>query len=158
WSLRRVRIDQPHIPLQTYFTPCEARFVRTDLRRTGQQIGYLMGSGDQVPDALEQMGYKVHLLSDDDVERGDLHGSAPIAAGVPPSNPRPRLRALQPRLLDYVSNGGRLVIQYNRPDDGLGKLGPYPFTISNDRVTVEGVPVTLTRPEHSLLNVPNKIG
>jgi hypothetical protein len=68
------------------------------------------------------------------------------------------LKALQPRLLDYVAKGGRLIVQYNTSENGLGEaLGPYPFTISRERVTVEGSPVTITKPDHALVTWPNRI-
>ena len=81
-----------------------------------------------------------------------------IVVGVRAYNTRPRLRKLQDRLLDYVSAGGRLVIQYQTPDRELNdRLGPYPFSISRDRVTVEQAPMTMKAPAHALLNKPNKI-
>jgi hypothetical protein len=153
-----VRIDHPHIPIQTLLPPAEARLVRTDIRRTGTRVAYLMGSGDQVPEALGQLGYQVTLLDDDEVENADLARFDAIVVGVRAYNTRPRLRTLQPRLLDYVSNGGRLVAQYNTSDEALNdRLGPYPFKISRDRVTVEEAPVQFVE-SHPLMSRPNKIG
>ena len=73
-------------------------------------------------------------------------------------NTRPRLRALQPRLLDWVNAGGTLIVQYNTADRTLPRLGPWDFTISRDRVTVEEAEVTPLLPAHPLLNTPNRIG
>ena len=158
-SYRLVRIDHPHIPVQTLFPPAEAHLVRADVRHAGAEVGYLMGSGDAVPDALRQMGFHVTLLGDEDVERADLSRFDALVVGVRAYNTRPRLLALEPRLLDYVTNGGRLVVQYQTPDEALsGKLGPFPFTISRDRVTVEEAPMRLLKPQHPLLTAPNKIG
>ncbi|HEY6867121.1 MAG TPA: LmbE family protein, partial [Candidatus Eisenbacteria bacterium] len=157
-SYRLVRIDHPHIPVQTLLPPAEAHLVRAEVRRTGSQVGYLMGSGDQVPEALRQMGYGVTLLSDEDVEHADLSRFDAIVAGVRAYNTRPRLVTLEPRLLDYVAGGGRLVVQYMTPDPALSdRLGPWPFTISRDRVTVEEAPMRLLKPQHPLLTTPNKI-
>jgi len=159
YDRRIVRLDYPHIPIQTLLPPAESRLVRTDLKTTGHEIGYLMGSGDQGPEALRQMGFHVTLLADDDVEQSDLMRFDAIVAGVRVYNTRPRLRARQRRLLDYVEAGGRLVLQYDTADDALkDKLGPWPFTISRDRVTVEDAPMTLLAPEHPLLTTPNRIG
>jgi LmbE family N-acetylglucosaminyl deacetylase len=158
YSSRLTRIDYPHIPIQTLLPPCEARVVHADIKHTGESIAYLMGSGDQVPEALEQMGYRVTLLSDDDVENGNLARFGCIVAGVRAYNTRPRLRVLQPRLLDYVKNGGRLVVQYNTPEDALNdRLGPWPFKLTRDRVTVEDAEMRVLRPKHPLLSVPNVI-
>jgi LmbE family N-acetylglucosaminyl deacetylase len=154
-----VRLDYPHIPMQTLLPPVEARLVRTDLKTSGHVAGYLMGSGDQGPQALEQMGFDVTLLDDDDVENADLARFDVIVAGVRAYNTRPRLRALQGRLLEYVSAGGRLVLQYDTAEEALqDRLGPFPFRISRDRVTVEEAPVDMKATDHPLLAVPNRIG
>jgi LmbE family N-acetylglucosaminyl deacetylase len=158
YARNRVRIDYPHIPVQTLFPLAEAKLVKTSVRRTGERVAYLMGSGDQGPEALRQMGFQVTLLTDDDVQSMDLSKFQTIVAGVRAYNTRPRLRVLEPRLLDYVKDGGRLVIQYQTPDAELkDRLGPYPFTVSRDRVTDEEAPMRQIAPQHPLLNAPNKI-
>ncbi|MBI3539708.1 MAG: LmbE family protein, partial [Candidatus Eisenbacteria bacterium] len=125
---------------------------------TGEQVAYLMGSGDQVPDALGQMGFRVTLLSDDDLANADLARFGAVVVGVRAYNTRPRLRALEGRLLDYVRAGGRVVVQYNTVDGTLrDRLGPYPITLSSDRVTVEEAAMRVLQPAHPLLNVPNHI-
>jgi hypothetical protein len=157
-SSRPVTIDYSHIPLQTVLMPAEARLVRTDVKRSGQEIGYIMGSGDPVPEALTEMGYRVTLLSDDDVERSDLERFDAVVTGVRAYNTRPRVLAAQRRLLDYVSRGGTLVVQYNTADPSLvDRLGPHPFTISRERVTVEEAPVRFLAASHPLLHHPNQI-
>jgi hypothetical protein len=158
WDRSLVRLDYPHLPVQTLWPQSEARLVRTDLRTRGQRLAYLMGSGDQVPEALRQMGFDVTLLEDDDLERRDLSAFDAVVVGVRAYNTRPRLRRLQPRLIDYVRQGGRLVIQYQTPDPALDdKLGPYPFKVSRDRVTVEEAEVRFADANDPLLNLPNKI-
>ncbi len=152
------RIDYPHVPIQALLTPCEARLVHTDLQVRGQWIAYLMGPGDQGPDALRQMGFDVTLLDDDAVESTDLSRFDCIVTGVRAYNTRPRLRVLQPRLLEYVKNGGRLVVQYCTNDDALNdRLGPWPLRISRDRVAVEGAEMRFLQPAHPLLRAPNVI-
>ncbi len=153
-----LRIDYPHVPIQTMLPPCESHLVHVDLARSGEQIAYLMGPGDEVPEALRQMGFRVTLLDDDEVENADLSRYSCIVAGVRAYNTRPRLRVLEPRLLDWVKNGGRLVVQYCTPEAALNdRLGPWPFTISRDRVAVEEAEMRFLKPAHPLLNVPNKI-
>jgi LmbE family N-acetylglucosaminyl deacetylase len=158
WAQSLVRIDYPHIPVQTLYPAAEARLVRADIRRVPGAVGYVMGSGDPVPDALRQMGFAVTLLSDDELETGDVSGYAAIVTGVRAYNTRPRLRAVQPRLLDWVNAGGTLIVQYNTADAGLPELGPFPMKLSRERVTVEEAEVTFSRPAHPLLAVPNRIG
>jgi hypothetical protein len=154
-----VRLDYPHVPIQTLLPPAEARLVRTDLKTTGHEIAYLMGSGDEVPDALTAMGFHVTVLDDDELADADLARFDVVVVGVRAYNTRPRLRAQQRRLLDWVASGGRLVVQYQRPEDAIqDRLGPWPLRVSNDRVTVEEAPVTLLKPDHVLLTTPNRIG
>ncbi|MGH7743139.1 MAG: NEW3 domain-containing protein, partial [Candidatus Eiseniibacteriota bacterium] len=158
-ALKLQRIDDPHVPIQSLLAPAESRLLRADVRASGGAIGYLMGSGDQVPDALEQMGFQVTLLTDDEVENSDLSHFSCIVAGVRAYNLRPSLRALEGRLLDYVAGGGRLVIQYLTPEDAVNnRLGPWPLTISRDRVTDEDAEMKFLQPSNALLNTPNRIG
>lgn len=155
----RMVIDYPHIPVQTLFPPTEAHLIRADIRTVGSRVAYVMGSGDDVPAALEELGYRVALLSDDEIESGALSGFDAVVVGIRAYNTRPRLRALQPRFFDFVSAGGTMLVQYNTVEDALqDRLGPYPFKISRDRVTVEGAPVRILHPEHPLLRAPNTIG
>ncbi|MEO5619123.1 MAG: PIG-L family deacetylase, partial [Candidatus Eisenbacteria bacterium] len=156
---QKLTLDYPHLSLQTLLPVAEARLIRTDLAIRGRSIGYVMGSGDQVPEALRQMGFQVSLVTDDDLDRGDLARFETLVIGVRAYNTRPRLLAGQKRLLDWVEKGGRLVMQYQTADNAFqDRLGPFPFRISRDRVTVEEAPVTVLKPALPLMNVPNKIG
>lgn len=152
-------IDYPHIPAQRILSSATARIVRSDIKRSGSRIGYIAGSGDEVPDALRQAGYAVDLLSDTDLDRADLSRYDAIVAGVRAYNTRKRLRGLQSKLMNYVSNGGTYVVQYNTTDElATDAIGPFPFKLSRDRVTVEEAPLKVLRADHPLLNTPNKIG
>ncbi|HEV2864122.1 MAG TPA: PIG-L family deacetylase [Pyrinomonadaceae bacterium] len=155
-----VEIDYPHIPRQTLFPQAEAALVRADIERRGARVGYVMGSGDEMPEALRQVGYEVVLLSDEDLENADLSKFDAVVTGVRAYNTRAALRRQQPRLVEYVERGGTLVVQYNTPDRTLegAALGPFPFRVSQDRVTDEAAAVELLAPSDALLNAPNKIG
>ncbi len=158
WSHRMVRLDHSHVPIQTLFPEAFARLVRADVAHSGETVGYVMGSGDRVPDALHQIGYRVRLLGDDDIANGSWGDLDAVVIGVRAYNTRPRLKALQRRLLDYVRDGGTLVVQYNTAEPSLvDRLGPHPFTISRERVTVEEAPVRRLAPDHPLLTRPNRI-
>jgi LmbE family N-acetylglucosaminyl deacetylase len=153
-----VKIDYPHIPIQTLFPTASARAVRSDIKRVGQHIGYIAGSGDEVPRALEQMGYDVHLLTDDEITNHSLQQYDAIVVGVRAFNVRETLENQLAPLLRYVENGGTAVVQYNTVDETLAKvLGPYPLELSRDRVTVEEAPVRSIEPHHRVLETPNKI-
>ncbi|HZT57387.1 MAG TPA: PIG-L family deacetylase [Pyrinomonadaceae bacterium] len=153
-------IDYPHIPRQTLFPLADAKLVRVDLQRRGSRVGYVMGSGDEIPEALRQVGYDVTLLSDEDLAGADLSRFDAVITGVRAYNTRAALRQNQRRLLEYVERGGTLVVQYNTPDRTLEgvQLGPYPFKpVSDERVTDEDAGVTVLAPEDPILNAPNKI-
>jgi LmbE family N-acetylglucosaminyl deacetylase len=151
-------IDYPHIPAQRVFGDATAKAVRVNVKKRGSRVGYIMGPGDEVAEALRQIGYEVTLLTDADLERGDFARYDAIVTGVRAYNTRKRLKLAQPKLLDYVNNGGTLVVQYNTLQELLiDSPGPYPFKITSDRVTVEEAPVRFVHPDHPLLITPNKI-
>jgi hypothetical protein len=118
-----------------------------------------MGAGDEMPEALREMGLEVTLLSSSDLEQGDLSRFDAIVAGVRAYNVRADIRASQHRLLDYVKDGGTYIVQYNTGDNSLN-MGPYPFTVppgNRYRVTVEDAPVALPHVDSRLLQYPNRI-
>jgi LmbE family N-acetylglucosaminyl deacetylase len=157
-ALAITEIDYPHIPAQRLFGESSARVVRANIARRGKTVGYIMGSGDEIPGILRQVGYEVTLLTDDDLDQGDFARFDAIVTGIRAYNTRRRLRAAHAHLMDYVANGGTMVVQYNTLDDlAVSAPGPFPFTISRDRVSVEEAPVRLLDPSHFLLTRPNRI-
>jgi len=153
-----VEISYPHIHRQVYFPESRLRVVKLDIRTEGKRIGYIMGAGDEVPRALENLGYDVVELSDEMLENTDLSPFDAIITGVRAYNTRDVLIKLKDKLLRYTENGGTLVVQYNVASNPLAdRIGPYPLTIGRDRVSVENAPVLFLSPDHRLLNFPNKI-
>jgi len=149
----------PHIPPQTLFPPSDVKLVRANIEVKVHKVGYIMGAGDEMPDALRQLGLEVTLLGPSDLEQGDLGRFDAIVAGVRAYNVRGDLKANQARLLNYVKDGGTYVVQYQTGDASLN-LGPYPFTVPGGtrwRVTVEEAPVTFPHPDSPLLQYPNHI-
>ncbi len=155
-------ISYPHIEPVTWLPAAEARLVRADVRISARRIGYIMGAGDDLPEALRQLGCEVSLLDATELARGDLSRFDALVTGVRAYNVRADLRANQYRLLEYVSQGGTLLVQYNTLDSGpaarsLAALGPFPLRIGRERVTVEDAPVSFPDPDHPLLRAPNRI-
>jgi LmbE family N-acetylglucosaminyl deacetylase len=151
-------ISYPHIESQVFLEPAQSHVLLLDLEKAGARIGYITGSGDDILPLLARIGYRVDLLSDSDIETADLRAYDAIVAGVRAYNTRQALRASNERLLRYVADGGRYIVQYvTRQQSSNASIGPYPFTISNARVSVETAPVALLHPDHPLLRRPNVI-
>lgn len=161
-------IPYSHIPTQTVLIPSEGKLAAASLKVLSKRIGYVMGASDKEPEAIRQMGVQVDVLGEKDLSTVNLAVYDAIVTGVRAYALRPDLRASQPKLLEYVNNGGTLVVQYNNPSDkrmsaaiadALDHMGPYPFSFSGDdaRVTDENAPMNILQPASPLLNTPNKI-
>ena len=151
-------IEYPHIRRQHIYDSADATLKVVDVRTAPNLlVGYVMGVGDQVPPAIEQLGAKVELIGAEDLAWGNLARFDTIVTGVRAYERRADLRANNSRLLDYVKNGGTLVVQYNKFEFNEAQYGPYPAKVSNDRVTDERAPVTILAGGDPLLNRPNKI-
>ncbi len=152
-------ITYDHIPYITYFKEALLTVKKIDLKIAGNRIGYIVGAGDKVPEALEQMGYDVTLLGDKELSRNNLQQFDAIITGVRAYNTDEWLNNHYSQLMSYVNNGGNLIVQYNRNTNNgpLSKIGPYKFDISSTRITDENAEVKFLNPDHSVLNFPNKI-
>jgi len=156
-QLRTLSYD--HIPRIDYFRPAVEKFVMADVKTAGHRIGYIEGAGDKVPQALQQMGYEVVLLKEKDITPSNLRQFDAILTGVRAYDVHDWLTARHDALMEYVKEGGNLIVQYNRDNLGQVKsnIGPYPFAVANTRVTDENARVNFLQPEHPVLNFPNKI-
>jgi hypothetical protein len=153
-----VEISYPHIKRQTYFPKSRMKVVKIDIKKSGNNIGYIMGTGDEVAESLHNLGYDVTLLNDEMLGKEDLTPFDAIITGIRAYNTRERLKYTQDKLLQYVKNGGTLIVQYN-VSRGLQieNIGPFPLTIGRDRVSMETAPVSILDPDHQILNFPNII-
>jgi LmbE family N-acetylglucosaminyl deacetylase len=155
-----ILIEYDHIPTQMVLRPSTAKIVRIDLVKKGNKVGYVMGAGDLIPASLEQIGYDVMLLEDGDINAENLKQYDAVIIGIRAYNTRDRLKFSHRELLKYVEEGGTMIVQYNttgelKIDDT--EIGPYPLELSRDRVAVEDAEVRFLKPEHAVLNFPNKI-
>lgn len=152
------RISYSHIPMQTLLERAEGKLLNLDLKKRGRNIGYIMGAGDEVPKALEQMGYMVSMISDEELHEGDLSKYDAIVAGIRAYNTRAQLLQSNKRLLEYVESGGTYVVQYQVMERGqTDDIAPFPMEISRDRVSDESAVVSFVDAKHPVLNVPNRI-
>jgi LmbE family N-acetylglucosaminyl deacetylase len=153
-------IKYDHIPYINYFHKANVSLKYIDLKTHGKKIGYIVGAGDKVPQALEQMGYEVTLLTDKELAKNNLNQFDAILTGVRAYNTNEWMNKYYDKLMKYVNEGGNLIVQYNTSNQ-IGpvraKIGPYNFNIIRTRITDENAPVTFLKPEHPVFNFPNKI-
>ena len=117
-----------------------------------------MGSGDEIPQSLEQIGYSVDLISDADLAETDFSDYDAIITGTRAYNVREALALHQDRLFAYVKSGGTLITLHNtRFGLPIDKIGPYPINLSRARVSDETAPVMLLEPNHPIITRPNQI-
>ena len=154
-------IAYDHIPTITYFPKAKANLVKVDLKTVGRKIGYIIGAGDKVPEALEAMGYDVKYLSEADLTDDNVKQFDAIITGIRSFNIYEYLTTQNDVLNRYVENGGNLIVQYlksNQVGAKRVKVGPFTFGIdAGSRVTEEDAKVNFLLPDHPVLNYPNKI-
>ena len=152
-------IEYPHVERRQVMKPAEATVEVVNVKTTPNiSVGYIVGVGDQVPPALEQLGAKVTDIDEDELAWGDLSKYDVIITGVRAYERRADLRAYNRRLLDYVERGGTVIVQYNKFEFNQAQYGPYPAKVSSNRVADETVPVKILVPDDPVFNFPNKIG
>jgi LmbE family N-acetylglucosaminyl deacetylase len=156
----------PSIPTLLWSQPAECRVYAFDVTVPDHlRVGYISAESEPVPEALERLGIHVEMLDAATLAFGDLSRFDAVVVGVRAYELRPELPGANQRLLDYVSDGGTLVVQYQR-DFAWDKFqyAPYPAKINSDkpnsplpRITDENSPVKFLKPDDPLLNGPNKI-
>jgi hypothetical protein len=151
-------VSYPHIQTHRLYWPATATAQVLDLTVVPLRVGYIMGSGDQVPDALRRIGMEVALIDDETLATGDLSRFDTIVVGIRASEARPEFVANNGRLLQYVERGGTLIVQYQQTDYAMRGLPPYPASAAaNVRVTDETAPVNILSPDHPVFTFPNRI-
>ncbi len=153
------KIEYTHIEPRYVYKPSVSKLELFDVKVAANlKVGYVMGSGDDGPEALRQLGVSPHLIDANELAAGDLSVYDTIVLGIRVYEVNDVAIANNKRLLDYVTNGGTLIVQYNKNEYETGNFAPYPIKVGRgDRVTDENAPITLLAPEHPLLNFPNKI-
>ena len=152
-------VEYPHIHRRHVVEPARTRVKAIDVRLpAGLRVGYVMGVGDEMPAAIQQLGAEVHLIEPRELASGDLARYNVIVTGVRAYERRPDLRANNSRLLEYVKNGGVLLVNYNKQEFNQAQYGPYPAKVGQNRVTDENAPIEVLVPQHPVFNTPNRIG
>lgn len=153
-------IDYQHLPMLTSVQEFSVKLIKASISNSKAQIGYIEGAGDDIPKALELLGYQVEKIDKQSVSLDQLQKMKAVITGVRAYNTNEDMHLIQPLLEQYVLKGGRLIIQYNTLN-WLSALKadpvPYMLQLSNKRVTDEKAEVKILKPSHFLLNKPNKI-
>jgi len=159
--LARRDVDYPHIRPRAVLQPSTIRVAPVQVERIKAKVGYVMGSGDRIPEALAGLGVDVEVLDDEAVAKRRFDDFDVIVLGVRVHNVRPEVTAAEEALFDWVDGGGRLIVQYNTNSwysKLKARLGPKKLEVDRTRVTDEHSPVELLAPEHPLLRRPHAIG
>lgn len=157
FDLATNRILYKHIPNLTYFSPANVQVTKANWTVSGDKIGYIAGAGDEIPEVLESLGYPVTVLDEKDYTVENLSQYKAIVVGIRAYNTNEILAGNQQILMGYVRTGGNVIVQYNTSSGLLtNQLGPYDFSLSRTRVTVQGSPVEADF-SHPLLSSPNQI-
>jgi LmbE family N-acetylglucosaminyl deacetylase len=138
------------------YKPAQLKTRKVDVKLApGLRIGYVMGTGDLVPEAIEELGATPHLLSAPELESSDLSAWNVIVIGIRAYSSRPELSVVQPRLQEFVERGGTLIVQYQ----SANFPAPLPLAMGRtpERVVDEQAPVKLLVPADPLLTWPNAI-
>jgi LmbE family N-acetylglucosaminyl deacetylase len=149
-------VSYPHIQTHRYYRPAEVSARVIDVKIEPIKVGYIVGSGDRVPEAIRQMGFDLETISENDLANGDLSKFDAIVVGIRAYQVRPDLVANNARILNYTREGGTLIVQYQLPAYAQQRLTPFP-TQMGPRVSEENAAIKILIPEHEIFNSPNKI-
>jgi len=160
---KMIRIEYDHFPKQLVYLPAEATVVKLNIKKRGDNIGYIMGAGDEVGENLEQIGYNVTYINNQNIQSMEFSQFDAIVFGIMAFNNNDYLSAYEDQFLDYVKSGGNIIVQYTNIRIGLKSeiVKPYPIEFSRSsasvRISEEDAKVNIKNPDHPVLNYPNKI-
>jgi hypothetical protein len=152
-------VEYPHTTRRHVLVAPEVTAKAVDVAvKPNLKIGYVMGVGDQIPEALEQLGVSVSMIGPEELAWGDLTKYDVVMTGVRAYERRLDLRAYNQRLLDYAAAGGTVIVNYNKFEFNDAQYAPYPGKVGRERVTDENAEVRLLEPKNPVFNTPNQIG
>lgn len=146
-----------HLPPLQLIAPARSKLVWFEHRLRDDKIGFIPGSGDEIPGILKQLGYRVEIVPAASLDTARLSRFSTLITGIRAYNVSEALLLQHAKLMQYVQDGGNLLVQYNtnnRLDPIKSNIGPYPFQISRNRVTDENAEVHFLTPSHPVLNHP----
>ncbi len=168
YALTMHEVAYPHMQTHRRYSPAAVAAKVIDVKVAPVRVGYVMGTGDRVPEAITLLGLPVTMLDERDLSTGDLSRFDTIVIGIRASQVRPDYVSNNGRLLEFVRNGGTMIVQYQQQEFIRENLAPFPVKmesvingqqrVSNVRVVDENAPVTILVPNHVTMNTPNRIG
>ncbi len=155
---RITTVDYDHLPYMSVVSDATIHLQSFDIKITPRSVGYITGAGDDVPAALDQIGYNVDLIDIESLSASAIAKYQVILLGIRAFNTIDALSYKNKILFDWIREGGTMIVQYN-VSRGLvtEEIAPYPLTLSRDRITEENAPVTILNSIHDAFNFPNKI-
>jgi hypothetical protein len=151
YDLQMQEIAYPHIQTHRLYSKANVKAQVLDLRVEPVKVGYIMGSGDKVPQAIQRLGLNVTMLDEKMLSTGNLNQFDTIVVGIRASQVRPDYVANNGRLREFMEKGGTLIVQYQQQE--FARMG----MDGNIRTVDENAPVKILEPNHPILNFPNKI-
>lgn len=149
-------INYDHIPHQFVQQKSLAKCVRLEMDIPALNIGYIAGAGDDIGEYLQKLGLSVINLQESEITEESLARFDCVISGIRAYNTIESLKYKHPTILEYVKNGGKFVMLYNTANSLVtADLGPYPFKISRDRVTVETAEMKIVDQNHPIIHYPN---
>jgi LmbE family N-acetylglucosaminyl deacetylase len=143
-----------------YYQPAIQKLSVVDVKVPRDlKVGYIMGAGDEIPTTLQQLGVNLEMIAPETLAQADLSRFSTIVLGIRAYDTQKDVATNNQRLLDYVSNGGTLIVQYNAStgDFNSGKFTPFPAHMSRARVSVEEAPVEILAPQDPIFHFPNEL-
>ena len=151
-------INYDHIIQQLRFPLSEIKIIKFNIKTKGKNIAYFMGSGDNIPSFLSLIGYKIDLLTLDQLSTDILSNYDALIIGIRAYNVNKKLIEKTKEIHNYVKNGGNVLVQYNTSRGiDVKDFAPYSFNISRNRTSEENSKVDIINKNHLALNYPNKI-
>ena len=153
-----------HIPAYSVMESADKNAVVLPWKVPARKIAYLEGAGDWVDESLKAAGLNITTLQPEDLANTNLNDFDVVMTGIRAYNVAEELVAGSQQLLEFVQQGGTLIVQYNTRnnftmgnDEGGSSIGPYPFAVTRARTTNEFSPVAFLLTNHPVFLQPNSI-
>ncbi len=151
-------IKYPHIPWLNVLLPAKIKLINTEILKAKKRIAYIEGAGDYVDEAMQKMGFEVKVIAASDLQNLNVKNYDVLVFGIRALNTEQELKTCKVHLDRFMHEGGKVIFQYNTTADlTTDDFAPATLKISRDRVTDENATIRILKPDHPIMNTPNKI-